>query len=93
MKLFENKRREVVVERKCFQMVCDLCGKKAEHPEDGLFEWGAIGTSSGKLEWQFTIDGECKCSELDFCWDCAERIAKAVCNKTLFQNTEQKNDG
>jgi len=78
VKRFEGKQREMVTERECVALECDLCGRKAEHLECEAWEWGGAGTASGKLEWQRSIDGEWSPHERDICYECAEALAEAM---------------
>jgi hypothetical protein len=75
---YQNVEVEVVKERECVLFKCDLCGALADDPKDGLFEWGSVGTSSGSLGWQYTIDGEWNPEHLDLCWDCANQIGETI---------------
>ena len=73
MKVYENKEREVVTRRECVKLVCDVCGKEAEHPEDELW------TASGKLEWHYSIDGDCAESDaIDLCYECCKSLAELI---------------
>jgi len=63
--------REVHTWSVCVELQCDICGRKAEHPENGTFEWGSAGSAAGTLNWFYTIDGDDNPDELNFCYECA----------------------
>lgn len=78
MKQYEGIEVEVVKRKACVKLKCDSCGREAEYPADHVFEWGGSGTASASLEYHYSIDGEYEKESLDLCYECAERIAKAV---------------
>ena len=77
---------EVVTSRRtvCIEQICDMCGRKAESPEnDGMgFEWGAVGYSGGELVAKYCIDGSLEEQRVDLCYECAEWLVEQVrCRK------------
>ncbi len=76
MRKYED--RERVVRCECVELICDSCGRKAEHPGIEAWEWGGAGIASGTLEWQYTIDGERDADRIDLCYECAEAIANLI---------------
>jgi hypothetical protein len=76
MKRYEDK--QVVTRSVCVELICDMCGRKAEMPEDGLWTWGGVGSASGKLEWHYAIDGDYEAQSFDLCFDCAEKVTAEV---------------
>ena len=78
MKRFEVRSKEVVTEERCVHLQCELCGRVAEHPSQELFEWGGVGTASGKLNWHFEIDGDYQAEETDLCYECADALGDAI---------------
>ena len=78
MKVYEDKAKEVVTRRECVKLTCDLCGSVADFPLNELWEWGGAGTASGKLEWHYSIDGECNSCELDLCFNCAQALKDTI---------------
>ena len=77
MKKYEVREETVVTKGVCVKMTCDLCGRKAEFPDDEVFEWGGAGTGKGNLSWHRTIDGEYEADESDLCYECASALAQA----------------
>jgi len=72
----EHKNITETVERQgvCVLLKCDACGKAAECPEDGLWEWGGVGTAQGQLTASMTIDGDHSWDSVDLCYECASKI-------------------
>ena len=85
---------KITVERDgvCTLMRCDMCGKEAEFPENGAFEWGGAGSSSSYLRSSYTIDGDYEVTEIDLCYQCAEKLIEYAerykWNPTLTQEEE-----
>jgi len=77
--------REVHTWSVCVELQCDICGRKAEHPENGTFEWGSAGSAAGTLNWFYTIDGDDNPDELNFCYECADALADAIRNRNLVK--------
>ena len=78
MKEYRDVKTEVVIEKRCTLLKCDNCGREAEYPKDGLFEWGTVGSASGSIECHLSIDGEYQSEELDLCYECALSIIKTI---------------
>ncbi len=78
MKVFEDVSREVVTERECVELKCNLCGRKAEHPKDELWEWGGAGVARGELTWHHSIDGEYDPESRDLCYECSAALGRAM---------------
>ena len=78
MKTMEVKREVVITAKECVILTCDMCDRHAEYPKDELFEWGGAGTSSGKLEAQYSIDGEYHPKEIDLCYECATYLINNI---------------
>lgn len=76
----KHEQREVVTSQRqvCVKLVCDACGKEAEHPEDELWTWGGAGSAAGKLDYHYSIDGEYEPERLDLCYECAEALADDI---------------
>lgn len=71
--------RQTVVEYTCTLLQCDLCGRRAEHPELGAFGDG-FDNRIGKLSRQWSVGGEGQSYSVDLCYECAEALAKAIAN-------------
>ncbi|MHC4647014.1 MAG: hypothetical protein ACYTBJ_16075 [Planctomycetota bacterium] len=41
MRQYKDKEKEVVISRECIEAACDMCGRKADYPED--IDWGGFG--------------------------------------------------
>jgi len=76
----EYKDQERVVRKVCVKVVCDMCKREAESPEQEsmAFEWGTVGLSGGIITSIFDIDGEYNSTSLDLCYDCAEWLINEI---------------
>ena len=85
MKRYEDRKKEVVTARECVKVVCDMCGRVAEHPEvdSAPFEWGGIGYSGGELLAEYRIEGEYNSSKVDLCYECADWLLNQIAMKKL----------
>jgi len=83
MKKYKDVESEIVTRRECVLWECDMCGRKAEYPHGGGFEWGGAGISHGTLEWQFYIDGDLEDDSIDLCYECAEYLADMIRHQKL----------
>lgn len=72
--------RIVVTDQRCVNLTCDMCGREAEYPNSGkgAWEWGSVGSGSGELSWQHSIDGDYDTETVDLCLECAEKLATLV---------------
>ena len=52
MKIYEDKEETIIIRTECIIHICDMCGRKADHPaQDGMgFEWHTVGISSGMVK-------------------------------------------
>lgn len=73
--VWNDVERKVITRKECVKVVCDGCGREAEHPEIQAWEWGSVGTCTGSLDYQFTIDGDTEPSHLDLCHDCCQKVS------------------
>ena len=68
----------------CIELVCDMCGRHAEYPNQILpFSQGGSGFSAGELNYTFNIDDENIENQLDLCYTCAEWLANNIMNKKI----------
>ncbi len=67
--------RKVVTRKECVKLTCDGCGRQAEYPENQAWEWGSVGTATGSLDWQYSIDGDSEPSHLDLCYECCQKVS------------------
>jgi hypothetical protein len=69
MRTYEDKECEVVTRRECTSLICDMCGRKAEHPDNGYWEWGGAGIARGELSYHCAIDGDDYADCFDLCYE------------------------
>lgn len=91
MRKYEDKEKEVVVASECVEVICDMCGRKAEFPSISKrpFEWGAVGQGGGSLHAEYAIDGELSVTSLDLCYECAEWLVEQVRTRKVVRGFKQ----
>ena len=79
MKRYEDKEVEIVTVRECVEASCDMCGRKAEFPDQtAMFSYCVVGVDGGELRISQTIDGDYDTESIDLCYKCGELIIKNV---------------
>lgn len=85
MRKYEDKEKVIVKKRECVKHLCDMCGRKAESPEqDGMsFEWGGVGLSAGNVTAEYLIDGEYDHENIDLCYECADWLIEQIRSRRI----------
>lgn len=85
MKTYEAKTHKIVTKRECVELMCDLCGCKADWPDEELFDWCCAGKGRGALDWFYAVGGDCDSNHLDLCYECADALGDVISNPNKRQ--------
>jgi len=78
MKKYEDQDVRIVSKTVCVEHSCDVCGRKAEFPDSGLFEWGGVGVSRAELFASYSIDADHEETKIDLCYECGSSIIRLI---------------
>jgi hypothetical protein len=81
MRKYRKVEELVVKEKICTEIMCDMCGSKAEHPEQDIelaWEYCGAGLAGGAITFTSMTDGDFEIEHRDICPDCAKLLLRAV---------------
>jgi hypothetical protein len=88
---YVDKKRVVEKERACVEIACDICGAKAEHPDEWYGNWehpncGEVVTTVMKAS--YSIDGEENGESADVCFECMKALLAAIRRHRIIRHAD-----